>query len=473
MLRATLLNAVVAVSGALLTLARSKISAIFLGPDGFGVTAVMNQWVQLFSVVGSMVTGPALIGALAKKPEPEARARILKTAVAFIVIVNLLSTLASIFAEHATSGRADAAPLLLLSGVTSAFNMLSAIPQAFLIVGNQLRGLTRLVLITSLISTVLVALGTVIGGIHGQFTGTAAGAAITLSLFWYPMREVMLPGDLARAPLSRDFVKLALSLGSTSLISGFALQTALTSIRVGIEHAEGSTGNGLFQAAWGLNATVFVTLTGGLANYVFPRYGAAANATELSAEIESAMRFIMKLAFPVAMLALALHDLALPLLFSSRFNGAAPLIALLIAGNVPRAAAWVTSGPLMYRGHVVAFLVLELLAAGALGIATPLLLESFGLTAVGLVYFANASLQMLLSALVVRQVEHVRLPLKGLALAALFTAISIFVALNVTQWPVVRWAALALGVTLLARETRRLPLPWTTASSRTSAASRS
>lgn len=473
MLRATLLNAVVTVAGALLALARSKIAAQFLGPDGFGVAAVMNQWVQLFSVAASMVTGPALIGALSRRPSPEERASVLKTAGLFIVAVNLVATGAAIVSERAASGRSDAPVLLALSGLTSIFTTLAAVPQAALIVENALGRMTRLVLIGSVVSTALIALGTVSGGLLGQFIGATAGGAATLGLFWYAQRATLDTGNALTAPVSVGFVKLAASLGATSLIAGFAVQAALTSIRLGLERTGGSEANGLFQAAWGLNATAFAVLTGGLANYAFPRFGAAQTPQALSEEMRTALRFVMKLVFPVAMLGLALHDVALPVLFSRKFEGAAPLIALLAAGNVPRAAVWVTSGPLMYRGKVIAFLALELIAALALGLATPALLPTYGLTAVGFVYFTNATLQLLLSAITIRVVERASLSWAGLLLVAVQTALTLFVALTVTSHLGVRLAALAVGVTLLAREGRRLKLPWTNASSRTSAASRS
>lgn len=69
MLKATVLSFVVTAATALMALARSKVSAEFLGPEGFGTSALVNQWVQLFAVGASMVTGPALISVLSRRPE--------------------------------------------------------------------------------------------------------------------------------------------------------------------------------------------------------------------------------------------------------------------------------------------------------------------------------------------------------------------------------------------------------------------
>lgn len=454
MLKATVLNMVVTLATAAMTLARSKVTAYYLGPEGIGVSALVNQWIQLFGVGAAMVTGPALIGFLSRKPEAQARRDVLRTAVAVIIAVNVGALAMAIPSELWVGGRGDTVPLLLLSGVTSTFNVLAQIPQAALIVEERLAQLTRLVLITTAISTTTMGLGTILGGLWGQFIGASIGAMATAAVLWFFGPAQVRPRELTNARFDPSFLRHALTLGATSLIAALASQAALTSIRVSIEKELGTASNGLFQAAWGLNAMAFTALTGGLANHAFPRFGAAPTPQALGEEMSISLHFILRLVAPVALIGLALHDLMIPILFSDRFVGAIGIVGLLICGNVPRAAAWVMSGPLLYRGRMRSFLFLEMVGAVALGVATPWLLSRYGLLTVGLVYVGNASLQLVLSSLTVASVEKVRLPWGGIALAGVLTVLSVGVLELTPQLPMVRWIALTLGVTLLGREAK-------------------
>lgn len=376
----------------------------------------------------------------------------LRTAAIVIVAINVVAVALAIPAELlAGGGRAEVVPLLMLSGVTSMLSALSQIPQAELIVEQRLGQLTRLTITAAASSTLLMAIGTVIGGLRGQFIGATLGASVMLALFWaFGIKRVPV-GSLIEGRFALGFLKQALKLGTTSLIAGAAAQAALTGARVGIERELGTAANGLFQAAWGLNATAFAAVTGGLANYAFPRFAAAPDAATLSAEIERSLAFILRLVIPIALVGLALHDAVVPVLFSARFDGASPVIALLIVGNVPRAAAWVTSGPLMYRGRVAGFLLLELIAAITLGLAIPFLLPRFGLLAVGVVYVTNATAQVILATVVLRRVERVTVPWRGLGVALVGATASLGVAGWMNEFPALRWLALGAGVTLLAR----------------------
>lgn len=455
MMKATLLNVIVTGAAAVLTLARSKISAEYLGPEGFGVSALVNQWIQLFAVGASMVTGPALISVLARKPGEQERRDVVRTAVLVIIGVNAVALSLAIPAEMVVGGgRGEVVPLLVLSGLTSTLSVLAQIPQATLIVGQRLAQLTKLVLLTTSISTLLVGAGTVLGGLWGQFVGAALGALVTLAIFWkWGLEQTSAPA-VGGAKFNPPFLRHALTMGATSLIAALASQAALTSIRVSIERSMGAAANGTFQAAWGLNAMAFAALTGGLANHTFPRFGAAPNAVALSGEIKSALWFILRLAVPIAFVGLALHDLVMPILFSARFTGAITVIGLLICGDITRAAAWVLGGPLMYRGRVRGFLALELVGALALGLVAPHLIPRFGLVSVAAVYFGNATLQVALTAVVLQRIEKITLPLWGLASAFAAGGMALALWYYFDSLPALRWVALAIGTTLLGWEIR-------------------
>lgn len=452
LLSATLFGLTVTAGTTLMNLARSKVSAEVLGPAGFGVAAMANQWVQLFTVVGAVVTGPALITTLAKKPSASIERRVLGFASLTVLMVNVVALGLALGAEHVLEGRTQVPALLIvLSTVGTTLSTLSQVPQARLIALNQLAKLTRLSLASTALNTIFVVGGTVLGGLEGQFAGAALGAGAGMLIF----RVFAVPSfHETAAPREHgfEFLRLALGLGVTSLIAGFAVQFALTAIRVSIDESSGATIGGLFQAAWGLNTVVFTAITGGLGNFAFPRFSAAKSAESLGLEVSHTLSFVLRLAVPAAFVSLALQDLVVPLLFSDRFAGASSLIALLICGDVFRAGSWVMSGPLMYRGRVRAFLTLELLGALALGGVAPFLFVRFGLDGIGWAYCGNALLQLLASSVLLRRTESIRLPLRQLGLTLGSGSAALVGLWLLSSWPATRWLLLTSGLVLVGRE---------------------
>lgn len=452
LIRATALNALVTLATTMLMLARSKVSAVVLGPEGFGTSAVLNQWIQLFGVGASAVTGPALIGALAKAGREET-ARVLKTAAAFVLLSSLGATGLAMVAEWAVGTRGhDAFGLLALSGLASLFAVAGQLPQSVLVSRQRLGRMSALVIATTAITAGAVVLGTWRFGLWGQFVGAALGALVNFLVVGAVALDSGLLWEAIRARIEPAFVRRAFAVGATSLVAALAMQGSLTSIRLALERSSGAAGNGLFQAAWALNATAFAAITGGLATYAFPRFGAATTPDQVSREVSSSLRFILRLSLPMAFIGLAVHDLAMPLLFSNRFDGAIPLIALLIVGNVARSAVWVFSGPLLYRGRVKAFLTIELLGAAALGVAIPVLLPHFGLSTIGAVYVANSALLVPVSAYLLAETEQFPVPwrLAGGSVFVGIVAVAGYACL--TAWSNTRWVLLLLSVTLLLRE---------------------
>lgn len=460
--RATALGLIVSATTAGLSLVRSKVAAEYLGPEGLGITAVANQWVLLFSVFASIITGPALLTALSKATGRDATLKTFRTAQICIVVLHVFAFGMAVASERLIQTKTEVSSAFIAAAtLTNMFTALSQASQARLIADNALKQLTVLSLITAALGTVCIAAFTVVAGIDGYFLGASIGALGGLLVSWRFTPETFRALKPTGDPLDTGFMRSALSLGATSLVANLAIQSAMTSLRVGLDNASGPAANGLFQAAWALNTLAFGAITGGLGNYAFPRFAKATTAEELGGEVRRTLRFVLVLAAPVALLGIALHDVALPLLLSDKFNGASSLVGLLICGDVFRAAAWATSGPLMYRGRLKSFLFLELLGAVMLGVVPRFFFERLGLAAIGLAYIVNAGLQLLLSSWLLSATEQVRFPRLEVGFGMAIGLASAGALVLQTHYSVARWPlmAAALVVVILVALRSRSPSP--------------
>src|SRR5262249_16065964 len=120
-----LLGVVGAGAGLLGTVVRSKVTALVLGPDGMGKSAQVLQLVAFANLPVAMVTGPALVSAIAEargRGDHAAIARIVRTAVTVVLVVSsltgLLAVLAGVWILPAPWGR-GAWPLTLFAAVAA------------------------------------------------------------------------------------------------------------------------------------------------------------------------------------------------------------------------------------------------------------------------------------------------------------------------------------------------------------------
>lgn len=405
---AAVLGLATSAASVLLSVARSKVTATVLGPSGIGLSAEVQQLVALGMVPVSMITGPALVTALAelrRRQDVVAADRILGTALSLVLLVSGLASLLAFglgFWFLPTGSMSTSWPLIVLAGFSATLGNLVALPSQVLIAFERLRSLTLLGITGNGLTTVLVIIGTVAGGLTGQFVGAALGALFTLPIaVWITTKEATLDSWRVGPAFDREFARRCWHVGLTTLTAGLALQGALFTIRVGLERHGGAVLNGYFQAAWAIGMTYFQLVLSALGNFAFPRYAAAERNELLQAEIDAAAAFVTRTAPPLILLALAVRRPMIQLVYSHQFDPSIDLLGLMMAGDLPRALAWVYGGSLLYKSRLGAFALCEAAAAGGLALLSAFLIPYYGVMGVGIAYSLNALLAVIANVLVV------------------------------------------------------------------------
>ncbi|MEW6434113.1 MAG: oligosaccharide flippase family protein [Myxococcota bacterium] len=408
---------------------RSKASAVFLGPEGVGMAAELQQVVTLTLVPLSALSGPALMQALAderaKGREPAAVAAALTWLMALGLFLGIVAVLGG-FLLLPDSWSDGLRPLLALACVGATATAAANVGIATLTFDGALNTTARLQLLTSIATAILVALSTAAFGLAGQFFALAIAAALSVPFVFRAARSSQSwPARILKPDFDTGYLRRALVLGAASLIGSGALQAALLSIRTRLDGVGGPHANGQFQAAWAVGSLYLGMVLAGIGNFVFPRYAAAQNREQLQREMNSAAHFVMKLAPPIVLLAIAFADLAIRLMYSTRFDEAAEILRWQFAGDIAKCLSWVYAGPLLYRGRVRAFLVTELTASAILSASTWLLADQLGIRAAGVGYFLSYMVYLPISAMVVWRSLEVKAQPRELLLVWLGTGIAI------------------------------------------------
>ncbi|MBI3185476.1 MAG: oligosaccharide flippase family protein [Myxococcales bacterium] len=450
---AAFLGAVSSLATLGLSMIRTKVAAIFLGPTGLGTAAEIIQWVTLATVPATLIAGPALVrAASAARAEGDRRAleRVCSTGLTGILGLGAACGLVAVIAGRSilpSPWAQSAGPLVLLAAIATIAMALSVLPQQLLIAFGELRWLSVVTIAGAAISTVVVAVATGLGGLSGHFMGLAGGAAIT-AVVAYLLTSRRLPQFSLRPRLGVDwgFAQRVASVGLTSLIAGAATQAALTLIRFVLDKAGGAELNGYFQAAWSISTAYMTIVLSSLGNYVFPRYSTAPTREALVAEVDSSYKFVLRVTPPVVLAVIGIKDILVRVLFAKSFESAVPLLGLLAAGDIARGVAWVVGGPLLYRGKVKAFLLSEVLGAGGVALASALLVPRLGLIGVGYAYALNGIISAWQCSIILRYSCGVPIAWRRLALVSFSVAGAVGLSVFGSGEPILGWLSIVLAV---------------------------
>lgn len=431
------------------SIARAKATAVVLGPTGLGEAASVLQITALVFVPIGLITGPALVSAFARaKSDPEASQAILDTASTVVVglgvVLIVVATAAGWFVFPAASGALVG--LTALAATAALLDPLVRIPGLGLLARGDVRRYAILNTGTWIVFSVAVVGATFAFGLSGQFLAAVAVPLVLVALFW-PVWRAGLP-DLRLAPLprlDRAFLRDAIAVSVSSLIAALAIQGALSTIRWSLWREGGAEANGQFQAAWAIGGAYIGIVLQGLGTGIFPRY-AAAKPEDLATEVDAGIRFVLDVAPPVILIAIAVREPVMRLLYSAEFQMASEMVGYQMAADLAKAVSYVYAGVLLYRGNMRAFLVTEVVVALLLGLIPMVLIPLIGPPGASYGYAITYSVYALLTSVVLARACDVPIRWRVQAFTLGFTVVASGLVAACLAWPMLRFVVLAVGL---------------------------
>jgi|GEM_PF-6149743 len=382
-------------------LARNKLIAHYLGPQGMGLVSLLQQFQTTMLPVATLGGDPPLVQGLASRSGGERDAFL---ASAFLALISSWSLCAIAVALWG-----DGIGYLLLGKSTSA--------------SPQLISLMSIPIAAAAVSSFLMALLTSVGAVgslqKGQLAGNIGGliAAIPLGLFWNPENSLLLISFLATTPIvsiacafwyikkipnARSLLhslKLSafnlvllqrfLSFGGVTIVTGFVVTATWLIARREVLQALGPDALGFFSATITLSGIGLSLLSTALSSFYLPRF-AAADSSERPHILRSVLFMVMPFATAVLVALQASAHIVVELLFSERFLPMVPLLRWWVAGDSIRAVSYVFGIPIFAAAHLRFLFLSELFFSVLLIVGIHLILSSDGsLVDVGQMYFAT------------------------------------------------------------------------------------
>lgn len=401
---------------ALTAIARNKVLALRLGPEGYGEFIQLTLFVLAASTVAAFGFGMALNRNAAAHPEPQARQRLLSQSNA----VNL-----------AITG--------LLAGVTALAVLLW--PEALGLLGLEaepriITGLLVMLAVIPLDAAVqhrigfLIGIEDIKGMTAGRSTALILGTLISIPLVWFfgllgaaiqlvaqTLLIVVLLDRRCRTLgyrpwgvlFDRGVFFILAKLGAASIVAGVGTQLSDLTARSMLVRVRDVTEGGIYQAALSLSHQVRAVVLGSVGSYLVTKFSQNTDRAVVSRTANSLLTVIQ----PIALLAFGLLGLfagpVIVLLYSPDFLAAKEVMSWLLIAYFLQVMVWVVGAPLLALNKVGVWLALELtFSAARLGLALPFL-AGYGMHAIAAAYLAATTLHLILNWLYVHSVLHVRI----------------------------------------------------------------
>jgi enterobacterial common antigen flippase len=353
---------------------RTKIVAELLGPAG---TAVLSQLSNIGSIGGVLATlgVPGAIvqriaaadgrGDAAGGPRTVATATALSTSLAVAVALGMAALIPWLL--PLLGGGPHGPTLLLLSAGSVTVGMVGTLAISAL----NGRRLTRATVTAGVVGSVLAAaLSLPLTWGAGLLGAAVAALSAALGSTGYALwalrrkaRDLYAAHVAPRRYADRAELRALCAFGIPSVMAGFVPFLMQLSARTIMIDRAGVDAAGLFQSAMSFSQQYAGLFLGSIGVYLMPTVSATTTAQALSDETERSLVLLLQIGTPIILIAIAAHDIILPIAYSRRFLGAGPQLEVQLAADVLKIVSWHFGITLVARAEMRAFLILEVLGA--------------------------------------------------------------------------------------------------------------
>lgn len=375
----------------IISIIRSKIIAVLLGPTGMGISGLLTSTINLIGTVSNLGLGTSSVKNVAEANATGNNVRISMIIIILRKWVWITGTLGTLFTlvfspwlSLLTFGNRDYTIAFVWISVSLLFNQLSNGQMVVLQGMRKLQYLAKANLTGSILGLVLTLPLYYFWGIEGIVPAIIVTSIISLARSWYYARKV--PIERIRVSRARTIIE-----GKKMLIMGFMLSlSSLISlgasyiIRIYISNTGGIAQVGLYTAGFAIINTYVGLIFTAMATDYYPRLSALAHSNELSKQLINQQSEISVLILaPIISVFIVFIQWIVVLLYSSKFAAINEMIHWAALGMLFKAASWSIGFLFLAKGHSKLFFWSELIANIYILVFNLLGYKILGLTGLG------------------------------------------------------------------------------------------
>jgi PST family polysaccharide transporter len=376
----------------MLSLIRTKVFALLLGPSGIGLLGLVNNLMTSGSLLTGMGVGTSSVRLLSEawaRGDQQSIGRSRTVLLSVTVVLALLAIgifwlLQRPIGLHLL-GDVSRVPLVVWVGVGVGLSLLAGVQIAIL---NSLRLVAEFarVQVASALLATLVGVGAI--WTWGADALLVFVLAVPLSSLlvasWFVSRLDIPLVPVGAREVAAEGARLA-RLGILFMVAQLVISGGLLAVRARIEWQLDTEALGIFEAAWLLSSVYLGAVLTAMTTDYYPRLsGLTHDDAATAALVNDQTRVALWLCAPACVALIGLAPVAVHVLFSSKFAGTAEILRWQVIGDIMKVMAWPLGFVLLARNDGRHYLVLETTAILALVSTVWLLLPKLGLVATGL-----------------------------------------------------------------------------------------
>lgn len=395
----------------LVTLVRTKVVAVLLGPMGMGVNALILSAVstiQQFSSLGIFQSGVRDLSCVYSSGDAVRFARLRKifnrltlfSGILGLVICLVLSSLLSDF----SFGNSEYTWSFVAVSITLLFMSLQSGKTTILQATHNLRLIAKATIVGAILNLVITVPMFYLWGMNGIVPAIIASYVIFYMVNkYYEGRIVFAEVDVPNRAQMIAFGKPILKLGMILMVSSLMMVTFTFLLNGFISHLGSVSDVGLFQSASAICMQSMVIINTTLASDYFPRLSAVCSDKHLLGEtVNSQVEIMLFVVAPISIMLIAFAPLVISLLLSSQFITIIPLVQTMALALGFR-LIWAILGLVMLaKGDKKNYLIYDVIVGNGLNFMFNIVAYYFyGLEGLGISYIVGAMLMVLLLSFVV------------------------------------------------------------------------
>lgn len=414
----------------LISIVRTKVMAVLLGPAGFGLAGLyitVSSLVQNFAELGVNSSG---VRQIAESVGSGDRQRIARTAavlrwvsLALGIFGALLLIALALPISRITFGTDQRWIGVSMLSLAVFFTLVSA-GQGALIQGmRRISDLAKMGVLGALFASMAAIPLVYFFREDGVAPSLVVAAAMTLLVSWWYSRKI----DVERPSITvreiRHETAALIRLGIAFMISNLLMMVSAYVVRIIVRQEAGLTATGFYHAAWTMGGLYVGMILQSMGADFYPRLTAAIHDhDECNRLVNEQARVSVLLAGPGVIATLALAPLVLSLMYAADFGGATGVLRWICLGIAMRVVSWPMGFIIMAKARQNLIIVCEASwTICHLGLAW-ILVGRFGVAGAGVAFFLSYLFHIVLTYTIVQKLTGFRWTTENIATIALYIA---------------------------------------------------
>jgi O-antigen/teichoic acid export membrane protein len=375
----------------LLSLVKSKLIAVLLGPEGIGFSALLSSSIGLIGGITYFGLGTSAVKNVSQafgKGDLNGASVVITVLKRCVWVTGLFGMIVAIFASsllsQLTFGNSNHTWSFIWISISLLFTQLSTGHMVVLQGMRKLDYLVKSSLLGSILGLIITAPLYYFFGIKGVVPGIIINSSVILFAAWYFSRKVKLPKvDVSKTTTIREG-KNILKIGFFISLSGFLVVGSSYLVQLFIIRKGDVNQVGLYSAGFTIINTYVSLIFSALATEYYPRLSSVASCNKLSKNsINQQAEITLIILAPGIMIFLIFINLVVIILYSNKFVAIESMIHWAALGMLFKAASWPISFIFLAKGDSKVFFWNDFVSIIYVLILNVLGYDYFGLAGLG------------------------------------------------------------------------------------------